>query len=109
MLVVTATSDGLMGTTKKGPGEPEEKGDRAREEQGTKEASHFRNTQSNHYGQTSPRWRLKSERVWEGAWDGKGSYKYRFFTPRHVPAHGVFVVCGAPFPFAFSSSSPLQV
>jgi hypothetical protein len=37
-----------MGTTKKGPGEPEGKGDRAREEQGTKETSHFRHTQRNH-------------------------------------------------------------
>ncbi len=38
-------------------------------------------------------------------------YKYRFFDPKrgNVPAHGVFVVCGAPFPCAFSSSSRLQV
>ncbi len=39
------------------------------------------------------------------------TYKYRFFDPKRgtVPAHGVFVVFGAPFPFAFSSSSRLQV
>ena len=39
------------------------------------------------------------------------AYKYRFFDPKrgNVPAHGVFVVFGAPFPFAFSSSSRLQV
>ena len=39
------------------------------------------------------------------------AYKYRFFTLGRgpVPALGVFVVFGAPFPFAISSCSELKV
>ncbi len=52
--------------------------------------------------------RIQSGRVQGG---GKPPYKYRFFTlgRGHVPACGVFVVFGAPFPFAFSSCSEVKV
>jgi hypothetical protein len=42
---------------------------------------------------------------------GGVAYKYRFFDPKrgNAPALDVFVACVAPFPCAFSSSSPLQV
>ncbi len=71
-----ASSDGLVGTTKEGPGEPERKGDRRRKQQGAEEASHLGHAQRDHDGQVSPLWRLKSERVWDGAWDGKGFQRF---------------------------------
>jgi hypothetical protein len=68
MLVVTQTSDCLMCTSERGPGQTLEKRHGLAEQEGKEEPSHFRHAQWNHHRTVSPRVRLNASSVLKGEW-----------------------------------------
>ena len=70
-LVVTATSDSLMGAAEKGPAETEETRERRFFQQIKEESAYFGNAERDHHGQASPRFCLNALRLWGGGvWQG---------------------------------------
>ena len=65
---MTETSDRLVSTSERGPGQTLEKRHGPADQEGKEESSHFRHAQWDHHRTVSPRVRLNASSVLEGEW-----------------------------------------
>jgi len=88
MLVVTATSESLMGAAEKGPAQTEETREGRFFQQIKEESANLRDAERDHHGQANPRCRLNALRLWEGECGRQGFQ--RFFSSS-APASGISI------------------
>jgi len=75
-LVVTATSESLMGATEKGPAQTEETREWRFFKQVKEESADFGDAERDHHGQVNPRCRLNALRLWEGECGRQGFHGF---------------------------------